>query len=193
MNDFKLSLRSFDSKVHFFNGMYKLPVAPYPQITAVVANEKAKNPELSAKQALEKRILDFRSTLEKEINEGYDIIGWLKAGVKKNKDTGELEPYTVPDFLTDIADWLVDIQVYCASEMVKYGLPAPESKDIIMGSNFSKLDSNGQPIINAEGKVEKGPGYWRPEPQLKALIVEKIEEFENPKPMSRTNIVWREE
>ena len=191
--EFKITLRNFESKVMYFNGMYKLPVAPYPQIESIVQHERKKNPdlELTGKAAIEKRLLDFRKTLADELNEVDDIIGWMKAGVKKNKDTGTLEEYTVVDLLVDIADWLTDIPVYCASEMVKYGLPVSQSQDIVMASNFSKLGADGNPIYNDEGKVLKGPGYWKPEPQLKAMIAEIIQE--NTEEISANKgIVWRD-
>ena len=74
------------------------------------------------------------------------------------------------DDLVDLADWLGDIMVYAASEMRRFGLPINETLSIIMQSNFSKLGEDGKPIIK-EGKVMKGPGYWRPEPKLRELIV----------------------
>ena len=47
--------------------------------------------------------------------------------------------------------------VYCRSEALKYGLPLEEVLDIIMDSNESKLDANGKPIYDANGKFLKGP------------------------------------
>jgi hypothetical protein len=42
-----------------------------------------------------------------------------------------------------------------------------------MQSNFSKLGADGKAIIS-EGKVQKGPGYWKPEPQIKELLRSKL-------------------
>ena len=42
--------------------------------------------------------------------------------------------------------------------------------DIIMDSNESKLGADGKPIYDANGKFLKGPGYWKPEPKIKALL-----------------------
>jgi hypothetical protein len=90
----------------------------------------------------------------------------------------------------DLADWLGDIQVYCASEMAKYGIPITETKRIIMSSNFSKLDAKGQPIYDDEGKVQKGPMYWKPEPRIKAMLAEKIEEAILANRKEENGIVW---
>jgi predicted HAD superfamily Cof-like phosphohydrolase len=59
------------------------------------------------------------------------------------------------------------------TEAVKYGLPSNEILKIIMESNFSKLDENGQPIIDEFGKVLKGASYWKPEPRIMELLKEK--------------------
>jgi predicted HAD superfamily Cof-like phosphohydrolase len=74
-----------------------------------------------------------------------------------------------------LADLLGDIQVYCASEMAKFGLPLDQVLAIIMQSNFSKLGADGLPIYDERGKVMKGPGYWKPEPKIQAMLSELLE------------------
>lgn len=69
-----------------------------------------------------------------------------------------------------LADLLGDIQVYCASEMAKFGLPLDDVLETIMRSNFSKLGEDGNPIYDERGKVLKGPNYWKPEPAIKELL-----------------------
>jgi hypothetical protein len=39
-----------------------------------------------------------------------------------------------------------------------------------MDSNASKLQADGTPLF-VEGKLQKGPGYWKPEPKIKDLIL----------------------
>jgi len=101
------------------------------------------------------RMVDFKRIISEEVTEVDDITA--KAGIDELDD------------LTDLADWLGDIIVYAASEMVRYGIPVMQTLSIIMQSNFSKLDADGNPIIVA-GKVGKGPGYWKPEPKLKEML-----------------------
>jgi predicted HAD superfamily Cof-like phosphohydrolase len=77
--------------------------------------------------------------------------------------------------VADLADWLGDMIVYCASEARRHGLPIEEVLHIIMDSNASKLGADGNPLINQEtGKVEKGPNYWKPEPKIRTLLMEKM-------------------
>lgn len=166
----EIKLRDFESQILYFNGMYKLPVGSYPTTYKVIQSEAARRGSdgASDKELMIKRIQDFMSILTKEISEGDDMISRLKLGMHEvGQDQVE---YKEIDFLTDMADWLADIQVYCASEMAKYGLPLKETLRIVMSSNFSKLDVNGNPIYDSEGKVLKGPMYWKPEPQIKAML-----------------------
>ena len=102
----------------------------------------------------------FKEILQDEVNEVDDIIRAIE---------GDGVPSEV--VLTSIADWLGDIIVYCASEMVKYGLPPLAVLQIIMSSNFSKLGEDGKPILDASGqKFLKGPNYWKPEPMIEDML-----------------------
>ena len=134
----------FDEAIRHFNSMYKLPNEGMPTLKAVGDPRQ--------------RILSFAKTLRDEIDEGAEIIDKINAGAS------EL------DVLTDLADWLGDIQVYCASEMAKYGIPLDLTLNIIMQSNFSKLGADGKPIYNADGKVLKGGNYYRPEPKIREML-----------------------
>lgn len=71
----------------------------------------------------------------------------------------------------DLADWLGDIIVYCTNEAYRHGIPIELVLSIIMDSNMSKLGADGKAIIE-NGKVQKGPGYWKPEPKIRDLFAE---------------------
>ena len=163
-----LRFRSFESQILYFNGMYKLPVSSIPSLDAVLRDEAEKDPVIeagTAAGALLRRLQAFKKTLSDEVAEVEDILNAVTEGSKP-----------AIDILVELADWLGDIQIYCASEMTKFGIPIKETLDIIMASNFSKLGENGKPIYNADGKVMKGPGYWKPEPLLKEMLQKRIEE-----------------
>lgn len=156
----RMNLRSFRSQILYFNGMYGLPIAPFPRVKESVQWQRSTQGDASQTQdALEHRLAAFRKILMDEVAEVDDMIQKLR------KD----EYKTEAEFLTDMADWLGDIQVYCASEMVRFGLDNNIVLGIIMRSNFSKLGADGKPIIS-EGKVQKGPDYWKPEPIIKQYI-----------------------
>jgi len=192
MTAVELKLRSFESKILFFNGLYKLPIAPYPTTAVVIADERKKHPltglaEIAAKDFLIHRLRSFQKTILKEVEEVEDIISAIASGEKEG------QPYTEMDCLVDIADWLNDMTVYCRSECVKYGIPAEEVLSIIMSSNFSKLGADGQPIYDDAGKVMKGPMYWKPEPQIQALLLDRMIEASetDKKTVAEKGIVWR--
>lgn len=154
--------KSFEASVLFFNGMYKLPINPVPGFQAEQAwQNKRLDADFDTRGAAVTRFVDFfKIILQKELNESDDLI--------KNAEDPGLESI---DILVELSDLLGDIIVYCTSEAARFGIPMDEVLKIIMASNFSKLSENGQPIYDADGKVEKGPGYWKPEPRIKELLL----------------------
>lgn len=152
----KLPLRSFDSKILYMNGMYKLPIAPYPSVSFLNG------------EAHSSRLANFGDILSEECKELDEV--WSKSTQSGTQHI---------DTLTNLADLLGDIVVYCYSEAAKFGIPLSEVLSIIMDSNFSKLGADGQPIYDDRGKVQKGPFYWKPEPKIRALLEERIKESQN--------------
>lgn len=133
---------TFAQNVRNFNCMYGLPVETSPALPDELAE----------------RLRRFKITLMDEVHEVDEIVQDAERGA---------DPM---DLLVALADWLGDITVYCRSEAMKMGLPLEEVLAIIMESNLSKLGADGQPIYDANGKVLKGPGYWKPEPRIRALL-----------------------
>ena len=133
---------TFADRIAAMNAMYKLPAHHSPSLPANVAE----------------RLVQFKATLIDEVHEIDEIVTLANNGGSAS------------DIAVALADVLGDIIVYCRSEALKYGLPLEEVLDIIMDSNESKLDANGHPIYDANGKFLKGPNYWKPEPAIKALL-----------------------
>jgi len=134
--------KSFAQRIAAMNAMYKLPAHDRPTLPENVAE----------------RLVKFKATLLDEVHEIDEIVELSKNGG------------SAADIAVAIADLLGDIMVYCRSEALKYGLPLEDVLDIIMDSNESKLDVNGNPIYDANGKFLKGPNYWKPEPKIRALL-----------------------
>ena len=134
--------KSFAKRIAEMNAMYRLPANNRPSLPANVAD----------------RLVKFKATLLDEVHEIDEIIELSKNGG------------AAIDIAVAIADLLGDLMVYCRSEALKYGLPLEQVLDIIMDSNESKLDTNGNPIYDANGKFLKGPNYWKPEPKIRALL-----------------------
>jgi predicted HAD superfamily Cof-like phosphohydrolase len=88
---------------------------------------------------------ELRFNLMKEENEEY-----LEA--VKNND------------LTETADALGDMLYILCGTILEHGLQhkIEEVFEEIQRSNMSKLDHDGKPIYREDGKVMKGPNYFKP-------------------------------
>jgi len=67
--------------------------------------------------------------------------------------------------LVEVADALGDILYILCGTLLKHGLEhkIDEVFREIQRSNMSKLGADGKPIYRDDGKVLKGPGYFRPD------------------------------
>ncbi len=152
----------FSERIKDFNRMYKLPVASRPTTS-----------ELGVTPL--QRMTDFSVILGNEMKELDEVIRMQRCLEYKEvfyPDDTKIVAF-IPnelDVLTAMGDLLADIQVYCASEMAKYGIPQDDTLQIVMESNFSKMGADGKPIYDANGKVQKGPNYWKPEPRIRGLL-----------------------
>ena len=69
------------------------------------------------------------------------------------------------DDLVEVADALGDMLYILCGTIIEHGLQhkIEEIFDEIQRSNMSKLDNNGLPIYRDDGKVMKGPNYFKPD------------------------------
>jgi hypothetical protein len=73
--------------------------------------------------------------------------------------------------LTNVADTLADIVVYCLNEAARWGIPIEEVLHLVLDSQQSKLLPNGEPLWAEDGsKYLKGPNFVPPEPAITALL-----------------------
>jgi len=82
------------------------------------------------------------SLIEEELSELKEAI--------KNKD------------IKEVADALTDILYVTYGAGHAFGVDLDQCFDEVQRSNMSKLDENGKPIFNENGKVLKGPNYFKP-------------------------------
>ena len=82
------------------------------------------------------------------------IDGVSHVAIEENKNL-------VPD-IVEVADALGDIRYVTDGANLCFGLPAEEILNEIHRSNMSKLGENGKPIYREDGKVLKGPNYFKP-------------------------------
>ena len=67
--------------------------------------------------------------------------------------------------LVEVADALGDMLYILCGTILEHGLQhkIEEVFNEIQRSNMSKLGANGQPIYREDGKVMKGPNYFKPD------------------------------
>ena len=94
---------------------------------------------------LGKKIIELRFNLMKEENEEY-----IEAA--RNKD------------IVEVADALGDMLYILCGTIIEHGMSdiIEDVFDEIQKSNMSKLGADGKPIYREDGKVMKGPNYFKP-------------------------------
>ena len=64
--------------------------------------------------------------------------------------------------LLEVADALTDILYVTYGAGHAFGIDLDKCFEEVQNSNMSKLGKDGQPIYNENGKVMKGPNYFKP-------------------------------
>ena len=89
----------------------------------------------------------------------YDLI---------KEEFNELQKAIKTKNLKEIADALTDILYVTYGAGHAYGIDLDKCFSEVQKSNMSKLGEDGKPIYNEQGKVMKGPKYFKP--NLKQFI-----------------------
>ncbi|CAN1562694.1 NTP pyrophosphohydrolase, DR2231-like [Flavobacteriaceae bacterium] len=88
----------------------------------------------------------------------------LRFNLMKEENEEYLEAVQNND-LIEIADALGDMLYILCGTIIEHGLQHKIEAvfDEIQRSNMSKLDHDGKPIYREDGKVMKGPNYFKPD------------------------------
>ena len=89
---------------------------------------------------------------------------YLRYNLMKEENEEYLEAVQQND-LVEIADALGDMMYILCGTIIEHGLQDKIEAvfDEIQRSNMSKLGEDGQPIYREDGKVMKGPNYFKPD------------------------------
>ena len=90
---------------------------------------------------------------EKIIKLRYDLI---------KEELNEFEEALKKNDLKEVADALTDILYVTYGAGHAFGINLDKCFKEVQDSNMSKLGQNGKPIYNEQGKVMKGPNYFKP-------------------------------
>ena len=91
-------------------------------------------------------------------------VNMLRYNLMKEENEEYLEAVLNNDKV-EVADALGDMLYILCGTIISHGLQhkITEVFDEIQRSNMSKLDENGKPIYREDGKVLKGPNYFKPD------------------------------
>ena len=91
-----------------------------------------------------------------------DKINKLRIDLIK-EELGELTEAMKNNDLLEVADALTDILYVTYGAGHAFGIDLDKCFEEVQNSNMSKLGNDGKPIYNDQGKVMKGPNYFKPD------------------------------
>ncbi len=91
---------------------------------------------------------------EKIVKLRYELI---------KEELEELNQAIIDKDIKEVADALTDILYVTYGAGHAFGIDLDKCFNEVQKSNMSKLDSDGKPIYNEDGKVMKGPNYFKPD------------------------------
>lgn len=122
-------------------------------------------------------------TIEQDITKFMEAIGQLKPVDKADeKNLAEFRISLIDEEYDDlvqaihwgdkkfIAKKAADLVYVVVGTCVALGIPFDAVFDAVHASNMTKLDDEGKPYLNAQGKALKGPNYVAPEPIIDKLV-----------------------
>ena len=80
-----------------------------------------------------------------------------------NEELEELKQAIKEKDIKEVADALTDILYVTYGAGHAFGIDLDKCFDEVQNSNMSKLGEDGKPIYNENGKVMKGPKYFKPD------------------------------
>ena len=104
----------------------------------------------------------FGQEVKKKPSFSTDKINKLRLDLIK-EELSELTDAMNNKDLLEVADALTDILYVTYGAGHAFGIDLDKCFDEVQNSNMSKLDESGKPIYNENGKVMKGPNYFKPD------------------------------
>jgi predicted HAD superfamily Cof-like phosphohydrolase len=108
----------------------------------------------------------FMSTFGQEVKKKSELssekINSLRLSLIQ-EELDELTKAMKENDILEVADALTDILYVTYGAGHAFGIDLDKCFDEVQRSNMSKLSRDGKPIYNENGKVMKGPGYFKPD------------------------------
>ena len=104
----------------------------------------------------------FGQEVKNKASFGSNKINQLRYNLIK-EELNELKKAIDNKDLLEVADALTDILYVTYGAGHAFGIDLDKCFDEVQNSNMSKLGQDGKPIYNNDGKVMKGPNYFKPD------------------------------
>ncbi len=112
------------------------------------------------------KVKNFMQTFGQEVKSrpsfGSDKINDLRYNLIK-EELDEFKQALDNKDLLEVADALTDILYVTYGAGHAFGINLDDCFEEVQNSNMSKLGNDGKPIYNDQGKVMKGPKYFKPD------------------------------
>ena len=112
------------------------------------------------------KVKNFMETFGQEVKSkpslSSDKINMLRYNLIK-EELDEFKQALDNNDLLEVADALTDILYVTYGAGHAFGINLDACFEEVQNSNMSKLGSDGKPIYNDQGKVMKGPNYFKPD------------------------------
>ena len=112
------------------------------------------------------KVKNFMETFGQEVKSrpslSSDKINNLRYNLIK-EELAEFKQALEDNNLLEVADALTDILYVTYGAGHAFGINLDACFDEVQNSNMSKLGNDGKPIYNDQGKVLKGPNYFKPD------------------------------
>ena len=113
-----------------------------------------------------KKVKIFMETFGQEIKSksslSSDKINSLRLSLIQ-EELDELKKAIQDKDIVEVADALTDILYVTYGAGHAFGIDLDKCFNEVQNSNMSKLGDDGKPIYNENGKVMKGPNYFKPD------------------------------
>ena len=112
------------------------------------------------------KVKEFHETYGAYISEESKLPDPSIRELRKSLLQEEFDEYTKAEEendLVEIADALGDMMYIIYGTAISYGIPLDDIFHEIHSSNMSKLGEDGKPIRREDGKILKGPNFFRPD------------------------------
>ena len=106
-------------------------------------------------------MLTFGQEIKKKPSLSTDKINKLRIKLIE-EELKEFKDAILKNDLKEAADALTDILYVTYGAGHAFGINLDDCFDEVQKSNMSKLGDDGKPIYNQDGKVMKGPKYFKP-------------------------------